>query len=149
MDSTLFGKRQAQFFLLGYYCNKKYWPQTMAMQPNMFTMQPRARISSTWYYITTLLSKFGKKWNIGPPGEAAAKWDRDSWLVAEGTLSTTEQNKENQSRDVDVLCRAWNLWNERNKRVFEQTTKTSAKVMQEIKLEVSTRKLASSEPQLS
>jgi len=84
----------------------------MAMQPNMFTLQPRARISSTWYYITTLLSKFGKKWNIGPPGEAAAKWDRDSWLVAEGTLSTTEQNKENQSRDVDVLCVKSMEWKE-------------------------------------
>ena len=37
---------------------------------------------------------------------------------------------------------ASNLWKERNRRVFEQTTKNLAEVMQEIKLEVNTRILA-------
>jgi len=37
---------------------------------------------------------------------------------------------------------AWNIWKERNRRVFDQVQKTPAEVMQEIKAEVNTRKLA-------
>jgi hypothetical protein len=44
---------------------------------------------------------------------------------------------------------AWNLWKERNRRVFGQKVKNPAEVMQEIKLKVDTRKLACGGPELS
>ncbi|PUZ44751.1 hypothetical protein GQ55_8G144700 [Panicum hallii var. hallii] len=44
---------------------------------------------------------------------------------------------------------AWNLLKERNRRVFEQKIKNPAEVMQEIKLEVDTRKLACGGPEFS
>jgi hypothetical protein len=41
------------------------------------------------------------------------------------------------------------LWKERNRSIFQQTMKTPAEVMQEIKLEINTRKWACSGPELS
>ena len=51
-------------------------------------------------------------------------------------------NKTRKTKAGLMMYCASNLWKERNRRVFEQTTKNLAEVMQEIKLEVNTRILA-------
>ena len=57
--------------------------------------------------------------------------------------------KTRKTKAAMMMYGAWNIWKERNRRVFEQTQKTPAEVLHEIKLEVNTKRLACSGPELS
>ena len=57
--------------------------------------------------------------------------------------------KTRKTKAAMMMYCAWNLWKESNRRVFDQIAKTPTEVLQEIKLEMSTRSLACSGLELS
>ena len=48
-----------------------------------------------------------------------------------------------------MMYGAWNIWKERNRRIFENVQGTPADVLQEIKMEMEARRLACGRPELS
>jgi len=81
-------------------------------------------------------------------GAASTKRHSDSLLVGKGTCSLAKKKTRKIKAAMMMYC-AWNLWKERNRRVFEQKIKSPAEEIQEIKHEVHTRKLACLGPELS
>jgi len=70
---------------------------------------------------------------------ASTKYDLDGWWQKELAQLPKKTRK---IKAVTMMYCAWNLWKERNWSVFDRKMKTPIEVMQEIKLEVGTRRLA-------
>ena len=57
--------------------------------------------------------------------------------------------KQRRVKAALLMYTAWNLWKERNRRIFEHVNSDAVRVMQEIKAEVAVRWLACGRPELT
>ena len=57
--------------------------------------------------------------------------------------------KQRRVKAALLMYTAWNLWKERNRRIFEHVNSDAVRVMQEIKAEVAVRRLACGGPELT
>jgi hypothetical protein len=59
------------------------------------------------------------------------------------------QKKMRRTKAAIMMYAAWNIWKERNRRIFEHTRADAVQILQEIKAEISVRKLACGGPEFS
>ena len=57
--------------------------------------------------------------------------------------------KKRRRKAAFIMYSAWNIWKERNQRIFKNKKGTPADVLHEIKMEVEARRLACGRPELS